>query len=130
MATYAQKYVDTMLKETEHSIASDVEKAIYLSLPTGRATIEQISQSLGLNVRSMQRQLAESGMVFSDLINNARHDLAMRYMDNPNFSLGHVAVLLGYSMPSSFTRWFKTEFGESPAIWRKGHKKKTFNDII
>ncbi|MGB7191926.1 MAG: AraC family transcriptional regulator [Collimonas pratensis] len=124
MAKYAQNYVDTLLRETESSLASDVEKAIYLSLPSGRATIEQISQSMGMNVRSMQRQLSESGEIFSDLVNHARRDLAVRYMENPNFSLGRVAVLLGYSMPSSFTRWFKAEFGESPAIWRKAHMKQ------
>ena len=128
MAKYAQNYVDTMRRETEHSLASDVEKAIYLSLPAGHATIEQISQSMGLNVRSMQRQLSDSGEVFSNLVNNARRDLAVRYMENPNFSLGRVAALLGYSTPSSFTRWFKAEFGEAPATWRKTHVKQPINN--
>jgi len=54
-----------------------------------------------------------------------RRDLAMRYMENPNFSLGRVAELLGYSMPSSFTRWFRAEFGQSPAVWRKMNQNKT-----
>ncbi len=125
MARYAQTYVDTLTIATEKSLVSDVRKAIYLSLPTGRATIEQVAQSLGMNVRSMQRDLAQTDNFFSDLINEVRRDLALRYMENPNFSLSHVAELLGYSMPSSFTRWFSAEFGNSPAIWRKKNLNKS-----
>ena len=30
--------------------------------------------------------------------------------------------MLGYSMPSSFTRWFSAQFGMPPATWRSRHK--------
>lgn len=38
------------------------------------------------------------------------------------YSLGHIADMLGYSMPSSFTRWFNAQFGMPPATWRSRHK--------
>lgn len=124
MARYAQKYVDTLAGSNEESLVLDVKKAIYLSLPTGRATVEQIAQSLGMNVRSLQRQLEQSDAVFSDLVCAVRRDLVLRYMENQAFSLGRIAELLGYSMPSSFTRWFRAEFGQSPAGWRKANLTK------
>ena len=30
--------------------------------------------------------------------------------------------MLGYSMPSSFTRWFNAQFGMPPATWRSRNK--------
>jgi len=30
--------------------------------------------------------------------------------------------MLGYSMASSFTRWFITQFGMPPAAWRSAQK--------
>jgi len=33
-----------------------------------------------------------------------------------------VASLLGYSSPSSFTRWFAGSFGVSPQLWRANQR--------
>ena len=84
----------------------------------GRATIEQIAQVLGMNVRTLQRRLEESGCKFSDVINEVRRELVLRYMENSSYPLTRIAELLGYSMSSSFTRWFTAQFGVAPIVWR------------
>ncbi|WP_442881951.1 helix-turn-helix domain-containing protein [Duganella sp. S19_KUP01_CR8] len=89
----------------------------------GRATIEQIAQALGMNVRTLQRRLEDDGANFSDLINEVRRDLVQRYMNNPSYSLARIGDLLGYSMASSFTRWFTAQFGATPAAWRAANGK-------
>lgn len=43
----------------------------------------------------------------------------LRYVESRQYSLGHVA---GYATQTSFTRWFKTEFGVTPCT--------TVNNII
>lgn len=122
MARHAQRYLDSLQNAGEHSLALDVRKAIYLLLPMGRATIEQIAQAQGMNVRTLQRRLEEEGGVtFSELINSVRRDLVIRYMDNAGYSLARIADMLGYSLPSSFTRWFISQFGMPPAAWRSEH---------
>ena len=121
MARHARRYLDSLQTEGEHSLVFDVRKTIYLLLPMGRATIEQISQTQGMNVRTLQRRLEEGGATFSDLINGVRRDLVIRYLENPGYSLGRIADMLGYSMPSSFTRWFIAQFGMPPAAWRAKH---------
>ncbi|MCY1405143.1 HTH-type transcriptional regulator VirS [compost metagenome] len=124
MARHARRLVESLPGAAQQSTLNDVRKAIYLLLPMGRATIEQIAQSLGMNVRTLQRRLEESEMTFSDLINEVRRDLVLRYMENPRYSLSRIADLLGYSVPSSFTRWFTTQFGTAPAAWRREHQVK------
>ncbi|UXI04466.1 AraC family transcriptional regulator [Photobacterium sp. TY1-4] len=118
LASFAQHYVETLTTVRERSVVLDVRKAIYLLLPLGRASIEQIAESLGTNVRTLQRRLEGHGETFSDLSNCVRRELAMRYINNENYSISQIADLLGYSMPSSLTRWFSAEFGVSPKRWR------------
>lgn len=118
MARYAQSYLDSLQGHESHSLLLEVRKAIYLLLPMGRATIEQIAQTQGMNVRTLQRRLKDDGCAFNDVINEVRRDLVLRYLENPNYSLSRIADLLGYSMASSFTRWFITQFDMPPATWR------------
>lgn len=120
LARYAEQLLQALPKTRDESIAAEVREAIYLLLPMGRATVEQVAQSLTLNVRTLQRQLEEEGATFSDMINSARRELAIRYIEAGQHSLGHIAELLGYSTQTSFTRWFKNEFGVAPLHWRRG----------
>ena len=107
-----------MYKRQAPGEAQDVRRSIYQLLPHGRATIEQVARALGTNPRMLQRRLDACGETFSGLLNATRRELVMRYLENPAYSLTQVAALLGYGFPSSFTRWFVAEFGQSPAKWR------------
>lgn len=123
MADHAQRYldIDLLQNENESSIIFDIRKSIYLLLPMGRATIAQVANTHGVNIRTLQRRLEASNTSFSTLINDVRRVLVFRYLKNLNYSLGQVSDILGYSMPSSFTRWFISQFGVSPTTWRSNH---------
>jgi AraC-like DNA-binding protein len=119
LARYAEQLLQTLPKVGIRSTSVQVRESIHVLLPMGRATIEQISRSLGMNVRALQRLLENEGETFSELINSVRRELAIRYIEDRQHSLGHVAELLGYSTQTSFTRWFKAEFGVAPMHWQK-----------
>jgi AraC-like DNA-binding protein len=51
-------------------------------------------------------------------ITGVRRELTERYLANASYSLTRVAEMLGYWQLSSFTRWFVSEFGVSPSLWR------------
>lgn len=124
LARYAEQLLQTLPKVGIRSTGMQVRESIHVLLPMGRATIEQISRSLGMNVRALQRQLENEGETFSELINSVRRELAARYVKDQQHSLGHVAELLGYSTQTSFTRWFKTEFGVAPMHWQKSGSQR------
>ena len=86
--------------------------------------MERVAATLGVNVRTLQRHLEEAGESYAGLLNEARRELVPRYLENRAYSLTQVAQLLGYEFPSSFSRWFRGQFGMSPARWRAGHGKK------
>lgn len=33
--------------------------------------------------------------------------------------MAHTAALLGYATSSSFSRWFTSQYGVAPAVWRR-----------
>ena len=117
MARYAERFVEG-LPGHESSIVVDVRKAIYQALPSNSASIEEVAQALGMNVRTLQRRLDDAGEIFSELVNGVRRELVVRYLENPEYSMGRIAQLLGYSVPASFTRWFTAQFGMAPVRWR------------
>lgn len=123
MARYAQRFIETLPRVNEPSVVLEVRKAIYLMLPSGRASSDYVAQGMGLSVRTLQRQLDEAGTSFTTLLNDVRRELASRYMENPQYSLARISEQLGYSTPSSFTRWFTSQFGTAPANWRAQHHR-------
>ncbi len=118
MASYAQSFIDAIPHQGQASIVLDVRKSIYLLLPMGRASVEQIAQGLGMNVRTLQRQLDRHAVSFSTLINDVRSELAQRYIANKSYPLGRIAEQLGYANQSAFTRWFTAQFGATPSSMR------------
>jgi AraC-like DNA-binding protein len=124
MARHAQRLLEGLPRANEPSVVLEVRKAIYLMLPIGRATIEQVAQARGMSVRSLQRQLDSAGKVFSDMVNDVRRDLVIHYLDNSSYSLGRIAELLGYSAYGSFVRWFVAQFGAPPLRWRSGQRER------
>lgn len=123
LARYAQSFLDALPRQGQASLLMEVRKSIYLLLPMGRASVEQIAQGLGMNVRTLQRRLDDSGDNFSDLINGVRCELAQRYIANTNYSLGRIAEQLGYSNQSSFTRWFLSQFQCTPTAMRERYAR-------
>jgi AraC-like DNA-binding protein len=118
LAQYARQFVEGMGARDARSVTRQVREAAYLLMPVGRASIGQIAQAVGMNVRTLQRRLAAEDSEFSLLLNEVRRDLAVRYLANPTYSKTEIARLLGYGQLSSFTRWFISEFGAPPTRWR------------
>ncbi|MBS0429212.1 MAG: AraC family transcriptional regulator [Proteobacteria bacterium] len=117
LADYARKMIASMPNDRQRSVDQAVRKAIYLMLPTGRATCKSVAEGLGLSMRTLQRQLDAHGRSFASLLREVREELAQRYVANPHYSLGEVAAMLGYSTHSAFTRWFSKQFGCAPEAW-------------
>ena len=103
-------------------IGDKVRRTISLLLPSGRATVDQVAAQLGLSSRSLQRRLDEEGLQFAELLSGVRQELATAYLAGSTRPVTSVAAMLGYSSPSSFTRWFAGSFGVAPQAWRATHR--------
>ena len=115
---YAHQFLDTISPPADITTVTRVRELIEVLLPTGHCSIVQVARSLGVDRRTVQRRLADSGDTFSSLHNTVRAELAERLVPNPRRSLTEIAEELGFSEPSAFSRWFRRQFGCSPKEWR------------
>lgn len=111
MVRYAQKLLESVAPVSDDAVLDDVRRTILLLLPSGRCSIEKVSEHLGVVPRTIQRRLTEKGQSFSSLMNDIRKELAVRYVFESSRSLTEVAELLGFTAPSSFSRWYQSQFG-------------------
>jgi len=119
MARHARRYLDMLVPDTaDGSITERVRRSIYLLAPAGRATLDQVSENLGVRARTLQRSLETEGRTFATVLNEVRRELALRYLSSSTHSITAIAQMTGYATQSSFTRWFAAEFGMAPAAWR------------
>lgn len=120
MVRYAQQLLDAAVKPQPPTLALDVQRTVVLLLPSGRCSIEQVAEHLGLACRTVQRGLAEQGQRYSALVNDVRRELAARHVLHSDRPLTEVAALLGFSAPSAFSRWYMAQFGCSATRSRAG----------
>lgn len=114
LALHARHLLEASLSPGERTTAQDVEHLIKLFLPSGRATVQVCAASMGLTVRTLQRQLDAERTSFSALLTRARMQLATQYLANPRMRVTDVADMLGYSSIGAFTRWHTAAFGRPP----------------
>ncbi|MET1109890.1 MAG: AraC family transcriptional regulator [Allosphingosinicella sp.] len=125
MARHARRYLDMLVPDpADGSITERARRCIYLLLPAGRATLEQVGANMGLSARTLQRSLEKEGRTFATLLNEVRRELALRYLASSTHSVTAIAQMTGYATPSSFTRWFAAEFGVAPAAWRAEERRE------
>lgn len=91
-------------------------------LHDGQATLPRAARELHLSPRSLQRRLDERGLTWQQLLNNTREQLARQYLADRSLSIGDIALLLGFSEQSAFTRAFSRWTGETPARWRRAQQ--------
>jgi AraC-like DNA-binding protein len=77
-----------------------------------------VARSLGVTPRTLHRHLTEEGESFSAIVDATRAALAERYLANDRYTLTDISQLLGFAAPSTFSRWFRGQFGVTPSQWR------------
>ena len=111
-----------LLSTAENGKFAEAVKVVLKSrCPVGRLTIYQVAELADMSVRSLQRKLASCDVVFSELVNNARAELAVERLKDFDLSLDEIAGELGYSTSSNFARAFRRWTGETPADFRRNY---------
>lgn len=85
----------------------------------GHPNLVDLAPHVGMSARTLQRRLAERGIVYRQLVQQARHRLALRYLERGDTDLTEIAFLLGYSEQSAFTHAFRRWTGRSPGAYRR-----------
>ena len=73
---------------------------------------------LGMSKRTLARRLSEDGLNFTEILQQLRHDLALRYLNDRQMHVSKIAWLLGFNDVSAFTHACKRWTGKAPREMR------------
>ncbi len=102
------------LRSEDNDLLEKVNHLIATSLGEGVPELEAIAEALGLSRRTLQRRLSEAGVVFSDMVDVVRREIARDYVLHSGHSLTDISMMLGYQELSSFSRAFRRWYDASP----------------
>lgn len=116
--TYLESFLQDEAKGQEQPILHTVSKLINELIPAGEATLTTIAPLMNMHVRTLQRELSEAGTDFRTLLDEVRFEIARSALQLGQ-SVTDLALNLGYSEISAFSRAFKRWSGVSPQQWRQ-----------
>jgi AraC-like DNA-binding protein len=115
------KYCESALGHRRNDaspLRTRVENAISSLLPHGRVLVKEVASRLGLSERTLARRLSEEGLNFTEVLEQLRRDLAVRYLEDGKLQVSKIAWLLGFHEVSAFTHAFKRWTGKTPREMR------------
>lgn len=96
-----------------------IQHTLLKHLPDGQISLERLAKDLHQSPRTLQRRLAARGLTWQQLLDRTRRELAQQYLQDPALSLSEIAMLLGYSEQSAFSRAYRRWTQNAPRSMRK-----------
>ena len=117
-------YLDSrlQLRSEEEDLQAKVEHLITVSLSEGLPDLSRIASQLGMSGRTLQRKLAERNLVFSEMLEAVCRSIAREYILHTDYSVTDIAMMLGYTDLSSFSRAYKRWTGVGPQQAREAER--------
>lgn len=119
-----QDQLSSLLEKYEQNFELQIMEIIRQSLAIGDPSIDRVAGYLSKNRRSLQRQLQSHNLIFKDLLDKVRLEMATHHLRYSNLPLTHIADMLCYNDLSSFSRFFTRKMSTTPSAWRKDNTKK------
>jgi AraC-like DNA-binding protein len=100
------------------SIVERGRRQLRASLPTRWLTEEEVAARLMISPRVLRLRLAEADSSFRAIVEELRYETARQFLATSVLAFNDVALLLGYSEVSAFSRAFRRWSGAPPSVWR------------
>ncbi|WPL12653.1 MULTISPECIES: AraC family transcriptional regulator [Thiorhodovibrio] len=85
----------------------------------GHPDLSLVAEIVGMSPRTLQRRLQQSGSCYSQVLQEARFDLARGLLGDPGAKIIDVAMTAGYDSQQHFTRAFRRFTGLTPTGYRR-----------
>jgi len=126
----------TAVRLNQHTGAADIEDQDTGRLPTtltglletqiealitagAKFHVETVADSLMMSKRTLQRAIAYEGLNYFQLLSDVRLRKAMDWLDRSDKPVTEIALALGYTDVSNFSRAFRRHTGISPRAFRQ-----------
>ena len=99
--------------------ASTLRACLGMYLLDERPGVYLAAEIMGLSSRSLQRALHKEGTSWSAVLELVRFDVARHLLEENELPMSEIALRLGYSEQSAFTRAFRHWAGVAPNRYRR-----------
>lgn len=101
------------------TLANTLISVIRPYLADGHPDLARIAEIVGMSKRTLQRRLQETGSNYSDIVQQARFELARELLADPAVKLIDISSIAGYQNPQHFSRAFRRLTGVTPSSYRR-----------
>lgn len=109
---------DYLIRFSANTFSDRVRTRLIELLSSGAFAEADVARKMNVSPRTLQRRLADEGTSFKVLLDEARQELALRFIGERSLSIKEASYLLGFSEPGNFSRAFKRWTGTTPSSYR------------
>lgn len=124
---HLQKEAEELLLSQDTNFLIILERLMHQCLINQQCSARNLAKRLGMHERTLHRRLEHFGTNFRRELEQRRFSISRQLLTETNEQIINIAVSLGYSNSSAFTRAFKQWSGKSPSQWRKDILNKSEN---
>jgi len=113
-----QKEINKLEERQEDNFREQVCSLLRTTLVTGHCSANQIAELFSIHRRTLNRRLNAYGTSFHKLVDEIRFEIARQLLEDSSLEITQIALVLGYSSSSVFTRSFRRWSSTTPTKWR------------
>ena len=121
-ATFLSQSADKPVGQPPDSLSGSLRAALIPHLHEPDLTVEKAAEICGYNRRRLSRELRDQGTTLSKEIARLRAERAERDLADTNQRVADIAMTVGFTDPTVFSRAFKNWTGQSPQEYRRNHR--------
>lgn len=114
-----QRVTHPMQQSQPDDFVGVVQQEIRTGLLSGKSSLKITARRMAMAPSTMYRRLRERNVEYSALTRGLRFELALMHLAQPHVPVTDIALLLGYSELSAFSRAFSRWAGVSPGAYRR-----------
>jgi AraC-like DNA-binding protein len=104
--------------QDNHVDLASAVRSILLNASTSIPTLPEVARTLCMSARTLRRRLDLTNTSYSQLVDDMRKTLALRYVGSTCLTTEAIAEKLGYSDAANFSHAFKRWTGQPPRQYR------------
>jgi len=121
LAAANEAVVEQYLKKMNAlSWSERVRNSVQAMLEQGEPALADIAQVFNLSERTLRRYLQQEHTSYRQLLEGVRQEMARYWLSNSEAAITDIALRLGFSDSSNFSRAFQRWFGQTPGQYRRG----------
>lgn len=103
----------------KHTYANVLTQWLRMNMGETMPRLTLAANALHMSERSLQRRLHDEGLSWTMLVKTTRQQMMETILPSPDIPITEVALTLGYTHATSFSRAFRKQYGVAPSDYRK-----------